>query len=141
MKIRSEKGFTGVDVAISVVILFIFVSIIAVLSYNYSSSAKQIELESEATYLAINEIEAMKNLGFEGIADFEKDATNKGEFKPLEEIENEEGFYRKVIVEDYADINPDKTPGIVKKVTVQVTYMFKGKQQKVELSTVLSKEN
>lgn len=140
MRIKSEKGYTGIDMVISVIVLFIFVSIIAVLSYNYSSSSKQIELEADATQLAINEIEKMKNLGFEEIADFRKDESNNGEFIPLEEIEGNEGFYRRIIVEDYADINPDKNSGLVKRVTVQVSYMFKGKQQKVELSTVLSKE-
>ena len=34
MKLKSEKGFTGVDVAIAVVVLFIFVSLIAIMSYR-----------------------------------------------------------------------------------------------------------
>ena len=141
MKFKSEKGFTGVDIAIAVIVLFMFVSLIAVLSYNFSSSSKELELKSKATYIAIDEIEKMKNLKFDEIAGYRKNEENKGEYLPSEEIADEEGFYRRVLMEDYADIDTTKIPGLVKKVTVEVTYMYKGKEEKVELSTVLSKES
>ena len=76
MKIKSEKGYTGIDIAISVVVLFIFVSLIAVLSYNFNSRTREIELASEATYLAIDEIENIKNAGFEAIQDIRYDENN-----------------------------------------------------------------
>jgi len=133
MKIKSQKGYTGIDIAISVVVLFIFVSIIATLSYNFNSSAKQIELEAKATQIAVNEIEKMKNIDFEEIKDI------SGKYADMEEIEIEEGFYKNIIIQDYADIENNKIPGLVKKVTVQIKYMFKTKEQVVELSTVLSK--
>ena len=133
MKIKSQKGYTGIDIAISVVVLFIFVSIIATLSYNFNSSAKQIELEAKATQIAVNEIEKMKNIDFEEIKDI------SGKYADMEEIEIEEGFYKNIIIQDYADIENNKIPGLVKKVTVQIKYMFKTEEQVVELSTVLSK--
>lgn len=141
MRFKSEKGFSGVDIAIAVVVLFIFVSLIAILSYNFSSASKELELKSKATYIAVDEIEKMKNLDFDEIAGFRKDEENDGEYLASEEIEDEEGFYRRVLIEDYADIDSSKIPGLVKKVTVEVSYMYKGKEQRVELSTVLSKEN
>ena len=137
MNIKSEKGYTGIDIAISIVVLFIFVSIIATLSYNFNSSAKQIELESEATQIAIYEIEKMKNIDFEDIKDISV-ANGNSEYYPTEETEKQ-GFYKRIIIQDYADIEADKTSGLVKKVTVQIKYMFKAKEQIVELSTVLSK--
>ena len=44
---------------------------------------------------------------------------------------------------DYTDIqgNEGKTKNIVKKATVKISYMYKAKEQIVELSTVLSKES
>lgn len=141
MNFKSEKGFTGVDIAIAVIVLFIFVSLIAILFYNYSSSSKELELKSKATYMAIDKLEEMKNLNFDEIAGFRKNEENNGEYLASQEIEGEEGFYRRVLMEDYADIEANKVPGLVKKVTVEVTYMYKGKEQKVELSTVLSKES
>ena len=53
-----------------------------------------------------------------------------------------EGFYKTVSIKDYTDIegNEDKIPNLVKQVTVKITYMFKAKEQSVELTTVLSKD-
>ena len=141
MKIKSEKGFTGIDMAISVIVLFIFVSLIALLIYNFNSSTKEVELRSEATYLAIDEIENIKNEGFEAIETIRYDEENP--YYIDEETETTD-FYKKVIIQDYADLNSGDTtiiPNLVKKVTVQISYMFKGKTQTVELSTVLSKES
>lgn len=58
-------------------------------------------------------------------------------------MENKEGFFKTIIVEDYADLdnNSEKIPNLVKKVTVKISYMFQAKEQSVELSTILSKEN
>lgn len=140
MRFRSEKGFTGIEISISIVLIFIFVSIIAILTYNFNSASKEVELRSEATYIAIDEIEKMKNLGFEEIAN-RSQANGNQVYVDTEEVTGKEGFYREIIIEDYADINPGKIPGIVKKVTVQIKYMFKGNEQKVELSTILAKES
>ena len=140
MKMKSEKGYTGIDIAISVVVIFIFVSLIAILSYNINSSSKEIELKSEATSLAIDEIETMKNIDFAEIEDISV-ANGNSQYKQAEEIVGKEGFFRTVIIQDYSDINPDKKSGIVKKITVQIQYKFKTKVETVELSTIVSKES
>ena len=145
---RSEKGYTGVDISISVIVLFTFVSIIATLSYSFNSSAKEIELKSKATEIAITQIETMKNINFADIED--RSITNGNSqylptdtTKQVEEVEGEEnrGFFRRVTIEDYADSEPEKRAGFVKKITVQIQYRFKGKAQTVELSTIVSKES
>lgn len=140
MKMKSEKGYTGIDIAISVVIIFIFVSLLAILSYHINSSSKEIELKSEATSLAIDEIEKMKNISFDDIKDRSK-ANDNSEYIQTEEIETNPGFFRSVIIEDYADEETSKIPGLVKKITVQIKYIFKGNEQTVELSTIMSKES
>jgi len=140
MKLKSEKGYTGIDIAISVIVIFIFVSLIAMLIYNFNSTAKEIELKSEATYIAIDEIEKVKNESFETYENRSKSAGNSEE---RTEVEGKEGFIKTVIVEDYTDIegNEDKIPNLVKRITVRISYMFQAKEQSVELSTILSKEN
>ncbi len=144
MKIRSEKGFTGIDIAIAVIVLFIFISLIAVLIYNYNSSSKELELKSEATYLAIDEIEKIKNNGFEKYETLNKDSTQDADGNPLNQsvATDTEGFYKTISIKDYTDIegNENKIPNLVKQVTVKITYMFKAKEQSVELTTVLSKD-
>lgn len=143
MKIKSEKGFTGIDIAISVIVLFIFVSIIAMLMYNFNSTSKEVELKSEATYLAISEIENVKRKGFENYENLNIESTTDVEGNELlNQPTEKEGFYKSIIVQDYADLYPDNSniiSNLVKKVTVKITYMFKAEEQSVEISTVLSK--
>ena len=131
MKFYSEKGYTGVDIAISVIVIFIFVSLISFLIYRFNSSAKEVELKSEATSIAVEEIEKVK-----------QDDKN-GNSLENQKVENKEGFFKTIIVQDYADLdnNSEKIPNLVKKVTVKISYMFQAKEQSVELSTILSKEN
>lgn len=132
MHFKNEKGYTGIDIAISVVVLFIFVSLIAFLSYGFNSSAKEIELKSQALSLAIDEIETIKStITMENINTLD---TETQEMRT-------QGFYRTITVEDYADIEPTKTRGLVKKVTVKIQYRFQTKQQTVELSTIVTKES
>ncbi len=138
---KSERGYTGIDIAISVVVLFIFVSLLAVLSYHLNSSSKEIELKGEAIAIAVDEIETLKNtLNFDEIKNLSV-ANGNSEYTPIEEVQGKEGFYRKITIQDYADQKVGKTPGIVKKVIVQVQYMFQGKKQTVELSTIMSNES
>ena len=132
MSFKNEKGYTGIDIAISVVVLFIFVSLIAFLSYGFNSSAKEIELKAEALTLAIDEIETIKST-------ITMDNINTLSIEMQET--NTQGFYRTITVEDYADLQPTKLRGIVKRVTVKIQYMFQTKQQTVELSTLVVKES
>lgn len=137
MKLRSEKGFTGVDIAIAIVVLFIFVSIIVVLIYNFNIASEDVQRKTDATFLAVQEIEKVKNEGFEAYSD-----KNASSGNIIDNAETEkEGFTKTMKIEDYADLKQGKIPNIVKKVTVQIKYMFKAKEQTVELSTILSKEN
>ena len=132
MQIKSEKGFAATDIAIAIVVLFIFVSLIAILAYSFNSTTKEIELKSQATTIAVNEIEKMKNKTIEEL--------EKEDKSYRQSTEVQEGFFRQIEVIDYADEKPDKIPGFVKKVTVKIQYKFKQQTQTVELSTIVSKE-
>lgn len=133
VKMKSEKGYVGVDIVISVIVLFIFVSFIATLSYRVNSSSKEVELKSKAAEIAIAEIELIKNKTWNDIT------TEDTAYRETTEVE--QGYYRTIIVEDYHDIDPTKKTDIVKKITVRIQYMFKGEQESVELSTIIAKEN
>ncbi len=136
MNSKNEQGNTAIEIAICVVIIFILVSLISTLIYNFNSSAKEIELQSQATNLAINEIENMKNKSFEEIAGYKTENSEE----QMEEIDSNEGFFRKIIIQDYHDIDSSRTAGIVKKITVQISYKFKNQNKTVELSSIKAKE-
>ena len=75
------------------------------------------------------------------LAVIEEDEPNNGKYELDKNYNKLIRLYETVI--DYTDIdgNQDKTKDLVKKVTVKISYMFKAKEQSVELSTVLSKES
>lgn len=145
MNIRSQKGYTGIDIAISVIVITIFISLIAVLIYRFNSSSNEVQLKSKATEIAIDEIEKVKVAGFKTYEEMNQTTKEDkyGNSLVNQPVEREQGFYKTITVEDYTDIkeNENKIPNLVKRVTVTISYMEKGQEQEISLSTILSKEN
>ena len=145
MDIRSQKGYTGIDIAISVIVITIFISLIAVLIYRFNSSSNEVQLKSKETEIAIDEIEKVKVAGFKAYEEMDQTTKEDKEGNSLvnQSVEEEHGFYKTISVEDYTDTenNEDKISNLVKRVTVTISYMVKGQEQQVSLSTILSKEN
>ncbi len=136
MDFREQKGFAGSDIIISVIILFIFVSLISTMFYNFNISGKEVERRSEAVNIAVSEIEQIKINGFSQLINNDISCEKKA-------VDEKDGYYKTITVEDYADVNTNETKqrDVVKKVNVKITYKFKNQEQNVELSTILSKEN
>ncbi len=132
MNIRSEKGYTGIDIAVSVIVIFIFVSMIAMLSYNFNSTSMEIEYRAKALDIAVNEIETMKTKSWQDIT------TEDTSYREIKEVQ--EGYYRTIIVQDYHDIDSSKTAQVLKKITVRIEYKFRKNMKKVELSTIITRE-
>lgn len=144
MDIRNQKGYTGIDIAISVIVITIFISLIAVLIYKFNSSSNEVQLKSKATEIAIDEIEKVKTAGFKAYEEMNQTTKEDKEGNSLvnQPVEREQGFYKTITVEDYTDIKgEDKISNLVKRVTVTISYMEKGQEQQISLSTILSKEN
>ena len=53
MKIKDEKGFTGIDITVAVIIIMLFMTLIGTIFYNITASHRQLERKTEATYIAI----------------------------------------------------------------------------------------
>ena len=145
---KREEGFTGIEVVVVVIIIFLFISLISSTIYKARTTKKETELKSRAMKIAINQIEQVKMGGF--FYYLGKGITQENEMLvENQDLTGEEGFYRTVMVTDYkneyAKIYPESKNNIetdiVKKVTVRISYRYKGKVNSVELSTVKSKEN
>ena len=151
---KNQKGYTGVDIAISVVVITIFIALIGTLVFNFNSNSNEIEYKSKALDYAINKIEELKayDINDQKIINFET-ATRNGtaaENEILDENNKGTGYYEKIEVVDASseDIMSDsdlgdsrvRVPGLVKKVTVTVSYKFRNQIKSVELSTIISKE-
>ena len=148
---KNQKGYTGVDIAISVVVITIFIALIGTLVFNFNSGSNEIEYKSKALDYAINEIERLKALDINNqeIIDAET-ATSDGtasENEILDKNDKGTGYYEKIEVVDAKDIMSDSdlggragVSGLVKKVTVTVSYQFRNQIKSVELSTIISKD-
>ena len=135
MNIKSEKGITNIDIIISIILITLFVAIIATLMYSINSNSKAVERRSEATNYAINAIETIKASAFDDLDNLAGES----------DIENT-GYHQKITITDYAElgdnINDDTiVPGLVKKVTVEISYRDGNTTETVDLSTVITKSN
>lgn len=136
---KNQKGYTGVDIAISVVVITIFIALIGTLVFNFNSNSNEIEYRSKALDYAINEIERIKTLDIDNVESVED--------TEIKEDSKGTGYYEKIEVVDAKDIMSDSdlggragVSGLVKKVTVTVSYQFRNQTKSVELSTIISKE-
>jgi len=141
--LRKEKGFTGVDIIISIFVITIFVAIIGNLIINVNLNNKSIERRTIATSYAIQEIEKIKSLKYQ------EQYNNKGlkgkeilEQKEIYQNEKFTGYNKTIYIEDYISIiqNGEKEPNIVKQITIEISYLLGNKNQTVELSTYIVKE-
>ena len=144
MRIKNEKGITNIDITISIIIITLFVSIIATLIYTIHSNMNAIERRTEATNYAINEIENLKAQDFASLQD-----TNVGvnAFQNITDAEgNTTGYAKRITITDYANLpknegNSTIISGIVKQVTVEISYKDGDTTQTVDLSTVITKNH
>ena len=102
--------------------------------------------------LPINEIESLKAKNFEDLQDTPTDGTNDfvniivKEEEGNTAIEKTTGFSKKIAIIDYSNLPENQgddtiLSGLVKKVTVEITYKDKDRIETVELSTVIAKNS
>ena len=142
MKVKSEKGITNIDITVSIILITLFVAIIATLMYNINANSGSVERRSIATNYAINEIESLKAQNFDDLE--ETGETN--EFEDILENGKTTGYAKKITIIDYANLEENKdddtiVPGLVKKVTVEISYKDGNTTQTVDLSTVITKNS
>lgn len=148
MNIKSNNGITGVDITISIVILGLFISLITSMFYNVSVIGKTVNRKADAVYLAVQVIEAAKQIGYNEIPTGETDETSIYTLEEINEKLEEEnkitlknGYSVSILVENYRKIKSDTAlEDILKRVTVTVNYKEQDKEKSVELSTVIVNE-
>ena len=142
MKVKSKKGITNIDITVSIILITLFVAIIATLMYNINSNSNSVERRSIATNYAINEIESLKAQNFDEL----EETVEPNEFEDILENEKPTGYAKKVTIIDYANLEENKdddtiVPGLVKKVTVEISYKDGNTTQTIDLSTVIAKNS
>lgn len=148
MNIKNNKGITGIDITISIVILALFISLITSMFYNVTVIGKSVNRKADAVYLAVQVIEAAKQIGYSELPTGETDETSiytleeiNGKFEEEKKITLKNGYSVSILVENYRKIKSDTTlEDILKRITVTVNYKEQDKEKSVELSTVIVNE-
>lgn len=144
MKIKSEKGITNIDITISIILITLFVTLIGTLMYMISTNTNSTERKATATNYAINEIESLKAQNFDSLQDTDEETNNYENI--TDESGNATGYSKKITIVDYANLpeNQDDdtiVSGLVKKVTVEISYKDGDTTETIELSTVIAKND
>lgn len=144
MKIKSEKGITNIDITIAIILITLFVALIATLIYTINKNSTSIERKTIATNYAINEIENLKAQEFDDLEDTDEETNTFIDI--VDEEGNTTGYSKKITIIDYSNFPENKNddtivPGLVKKVTVEISYRESNTIQTVDLSTIITKNN
>lgn len=67
MKLKENKGFTGIDISVSIIIIIITISIIATMMYNLYLSGAGIKRNVIATDYAINILETIEQAAYQEV--------------------------------------------------------------------------
>ena len=145
MNIKQEKGFSAVDIAISVVLLTIFIALIGNLIVNINLDSARAERKNIASGYAVQEIERLKSKGY--VEDYNDKGINQ--IDTLEENDimdsdgNFTGYHKKVTIEDYVHVvnNSDAEGNLVKQITVDISYKVGSKQESVTISTLIRRSD
>ena len=145
-KIKQNKGITGIDIVISVIVITIFVALIASLVYKINFNGKKVERKNIALSYAINEVEKIKQQGY--IADYDNVGLKQEEVleKHSHDIQDQNGefsgYYKEILVKDYIAFqgNEDKSPNILKKITVTISFKLGNEDVSMSISTYVVKE-
>lgn len=135
MKLKNNKGFTGIDISVAIVVFIIFSSIVITLFYNTTITSKKIERKAIATNLCINIVETLKECEFDSL-------TTTGDTPTLisletlrtisgETLEIPNGYEAQITIENY------KGENIIKILEVIINYKENNKTEEVKIETLI----
>lgn len=128
MKLRSNKGITGIDLAIAIIVLATFTGVIITLMSNIYRNSIDIQKNANAMAYATIVLEKVDEKAFEEInADFVNTLKDSGEV----EISSDYiiNFSTEVLEEN-----------LIKKVGVKVSYDINGEQRTITINKLKIKE-
>ena len=159
MKLKNNKGYVITDVSISVIILLILVPVIMGIVYKTDTIKRSTEAKAHAINIVVNTLEAAKGIGATDLIDTDELTAKKAIFEKIKEdiynerisfeennpesatIDDDKAKYMLLIeIIDFADSNdaPSEVErNVIKTIKATVKYRVNGKDEELNLSTVL----
>ena len=169
IKVKSEKGFTGVDITVALIIILLLMSLISVLFFNITKTSKDIDRRSEAVYLATEIIEGVKSKEYDDIKitgtgtdndwvevkngknqdnneDYIYYEKNGESITIAEKTKIDDGYGGYISIYNHIPQNNDNNENnlnsdLVKVIKVEVRYKVGGEIKKVELSSSIVRKD
>jgi len=150
--LRSNKGYTGIDISIAMIIILIFVPTIFGIVYNLQKSRIKTEREATAVSIAVDILEIAKTLNYNDLnlieGEFKSILDNKYEVSGQNSNTENDAYYTfisdkdnrykiQVSVLKYTPENISNTDDFVKQVKVIVTYPIENTTNSIDISTVI----
>lgn len=158
MKLKNNKGISAIDIAVSIAIIIIFLTMITSIVSNTNLNKEKVKRESTATSYAVKEIETIKGQGYittpigkeyDGKGIEQEDVIADEDIYNTKDDGSKEftGYHKKITIKDYSLLQKENNPNqetsvksdIVKKITVEISYKFSGKDKNVTVSTYVAK--
>lgn len=148
MNLRNNKGYVIEDISIAIIIILILVPVIMGIIFSINSSKNMEDIKSEALNILTNTMEIAKanNLEeltvtkiIEGLSSLYGDKIQSNT-NPIVIKTDKASYQLEIQVVDYADDTTNHVganPNVVKTVKAIIEYRVSGKNQKMDLSTVV----
>ena len=148
MNLRNNKGYVIEDISIAIIIILILVPVIMGIIFSINSSKNTEDIKSEALNILTNTMEIAKanNLEeltvtkiIEGLSSLYGDKIQSNT-NPIVIKTDKASYQLEIQVVDYADDTTNHVganPNVVKTVKAIIEYRVSGKNQKMDLSTVI----
>ena len=147
MNLRNNKGFTEIDISVSIIIILLFIPLMFGLIYNIGKTNNVVKRQTQALSIltSVLEITKDKDLSFdkidiansEFIGKMQQKYTKIDNSNYIYSIENKEQYKINIIIEPYPE---DVVPVLVKKFTVKVAYPDGNETKDIQISTVLQRK-
>lgn len=157
MKLKSEKGFTLIDITVAIIVILAFMSLISVIFFNITKTSKGIERESEATFIATSVIEDVKSQEYDNVrvtnqgilnenVISSQNGTNINSYTYIDgkkvNVTLTDGYTCILTVQNYVPSNrTEANTDLVKLILVSVSYKLGGEVKTVELKTSIVNDN
>ena len=144
MKLKNQKGFTMIDISVSIVILTIFLAVIGNIISNVNINSQNMKKKTQATAYMAQEIEKIKATGY--IENYNNKGITQEEILEESDIYDNDkkftGYHKKITIKDYQFIKKDETKkiDILKEITVYISYRNANKDENISISTYITKE-
>ena len=138
--LKKNKGFTGVDVAISILIITVFISVISSLYINLYITNVDILRKEKAIGYATSILEKIDELYYDEVNnDNFKIIENSNGSKNIAGINIDRGYDVSVNIATYDPDNSDID--VVKNIDVKVSYEVGNKEKNINFTKIKEKEN